>query len=110
MAESNKSNRDYLRWPVFAVVGLLLSVATIILGQINTLHTTSEQRFQWIEKQLATKADKSAAGDRYTGKEAAIERQKNALANEALQRELMNQVEALRREIDHNRDRIEGMK
>ena len=107
MGESSNVNRDNLRGPMLVMVGLLLSVATIILGQINTLHNTLEQRIQWIEQQLSTKADKTQASDRYTGKEAILERAKNANAHKALQREFMNQVDALRREIDHIHDMIE---
>ena len=106
MDKQHNVNRDSLRVPLLGLFGMVFSVALVLYGQIYTLHQKLDDKLQYFEDKLDSKADKTQAGDRYTGSQAVLERQKNADAHKALQRQHLSDVQSLRREIDHNREEM----
>ena len=115
------SYRADIRVPVFAVIGLVLSLSGIIYGQLLALDQKLERRFEnhndrcanrytEFERRLddlaRNKADHNAASDRYTGKQA--NERRRAVDQRFDQAEKANAFahEAIQRQIDHIHDMI----
>ena len=94
-------SRTNIRVSLGAIVGLVLSGAAILYGQIQYLHNDYETKFALLSEKIDGKADKGATKDRFTGKDGAALAEASKAAHTALQRELVMSMEAMRRELDH---------
>lgn len=123
--ERTISSRAHVGISLTSVAGLVVGFGIFLYAQIEALRSDTLRRFEEFQTDCAfkweaaerrfdtldhDKADKNAASDRYTGKQAAERNRAVDQRFESIEKANSFAHESLRREIDHNRTMIRECK